>query len=303
MRKLEAVVEWVFLRGGTLSSLFKISLLVAFVPVLLALPFVGRNMESHRVTLRTPVFSRANHHGAGESLSAFQSDSPFGARPLLPYSVIPGGVESERELRNAMHDPVVADHYADFNLAKARIIRLDHDEREYVSYRIGDRIYWTKRQLALHKGETLITDGTHEARTRCGNRLSETAEQPTSAAQPPPAVLESPAAAESPATPPALFALNYPPVEIPETSAPLIPPTETSPGGPTGEIIPPVYFPIVGGGAPPSGSLLPPPGGGGSSPGAPGGSTVGAPEPGSLVLMMAGVGSLLALARRKKRQS
>lgn len=287
MSKLEAIVEWLFLRGSPLSSIFRIALLVAFVPVLLALPFVGHDTEHHRAIQWTPVSSRSAAPG---DLLPYQSGPNLAPRPLFPYSVIPGGAYSAQELKNAIeHDPVVARHYANFDLAKARIIRLDQDRMEYVSYRLGDRIYWSKRELRLRKGETLITDGTHVARTRCGNRLSDHADEPTSAAQPPTEALESPPTAQtpgSPAAPPELFAGNYLPDEIPEAGAPLIP---SGPGGPTGAIIPPAYFPIVGGGPPGPQTTPPvvPP--------------VSTPEPSSLLLVGIGLGSVLVFALRKKR--
>ncbi len=42
----------------------------------------------------------------------------------------------------------------------------------YVSYRIGNKVFWTKHKLALRKGEAMLSDGTNMARTRCGNRIS-----------------------------------------------------------------------------------------------------------------------------------
>lgn len=299
MRKLEAVVEWLFLRGSPLSSIIKIALLIAFVPVLLTLPFVGRNTGHSHPGQSTPVLSQAR--AADNSL---RSASPQDSRPLFPYSVIPGGAYSAQELRNAVErDPVVAHHYADFDLAKVRIIRLDQDRMEYVSYRLGDRVFWTNRELRIRKGETLITDGTHLARTRCGNRLSDHAAQPTSDAQPSAAALQSPGPAlpPEPAGTPELFAGNYPPEEIPPVGAPLIPPDGGSPGGPTGTVIPPVYFPIVGGGTPGSSTPVGPPGGGGGGGG--GSPPVNTPEPSSLLLVATGLGSVLVFARRKHRRS
>jgi hypothetical protein len=208
---------------------------------------------------------------------------------LYPYSVIPGGAYSAQELRNAIeHDPVVAHHYAGFDLAKVRIIRLDGDRMEYVSYRMGDHVFWTNHELRLRKGEEVITDGTHLARTRCGNRLSDQAAKPTSAAQPSAETLNSPAAAPEPAAEPELLAGNYLPEMIPDGGSPFVP---AGPTGPTGSIIPPVYFPIVGNEGPTPSVVppVPPP--------------VGTPEPGSLVLLASGLGSLWAFALRKKRQS
>ena len=81
-------------------------------------------------------------------------------RVVYPYSVIPGGIHSIQELKNAIaKDSVVSAHYATFRLAHARIIRLDRERSMHVSYRLGDQVYWTKRELKLAKGETLVTDG------------------------------------------------------------------------------------------------------------------------------------------------
>jgi PEP-CTERM motif len=91
-------------------------------------------------------------------------------RAVYPYSVIPGGVRNIAELRNAIaNDPIVSTHYRDFQLTNLRVVRLDRPRLLHVSYRIGDRIYWTKRRMKFAKGETVITDGVRMARTRCGN--------------------------------------------------------------------------------------------------------------------------------------
>ena len=164
---------------------------------------------------------------------------------MYPYSVIPGGVESAQELKYAVfHDPVVAGHYANFDLAKARIVHLDRDRAVYVSYRIGDRVFWTKKTLKLFKGEALISDGVHEARTRCGNRVSDTPDGPVSPQEPSPTAMATP-------QPPALYAVNQPPPGFPVAS-PLPPGPGTSPSGPPGGgVIPPPIYPIGGGGPTP----------------------------------------------------
>jgi hypothetical protein len=95
-------------------------------------------------------------------------------RAVYAYSVIPGGIRSVGELKTAIaRDPVVSAHYSTFRLERARVIQLDHDRSVHVSYRLGDRVYWTNHELRLAKGETLITDGVETARTRCGNLISE----------------------------------------------------------------------------------------------------------------------------------
>jgi hypothetical protein len=99
---------------------------------------------------------------------------------VYPYSVIPGGAHNPSELRRAMaRDPIVREHYADFDVARTRTVRLEHDEVAYVSYRWHNRVFWTSRPLKLPHGEVLLTDGAHYARTRCGNQVSKTPQQPT----------------------------------------------------------------------------------------------------------------------------
>jgi len=207
------------------------------------------------------------------------------ARPLFPYSVIPGGVESAQELKNAVErDPVVAGHYAGFDLAKLRIIRLGQDRMAYVSYRLGDRVYWTNRKLKLPKGETLITDGSHEARTRCGNRLSSAASEPVSPHEP---------AAEAMEAAPELVAMNDLPLDVSPAYTLSFPGAQNMlPGGsPTGGVIPPVVFPFVGGG----GSLVP------NSPPPPEPPPTATPEPDAALLLLFGLSILWLSSIRKRR--
>jgi hypothetical protein len=113
-------------------------------------------------------------------------------RAVFPYSVIPGGVRTVDELRRAIAtDAVVANHYKDFDLPKARVERLPVPRFAHVSYRLGDRVYWTQRPVLLPAGETVITDGTRTARTRCGNQVANEPSE-TSPAEPAAAVLDTP---------------------------------------------------------------------------------------------------------------
>jgi hypothetical protein len=117
----------------------------------------------------------------------------YAEHPVYPYSVIPGGVASAKELQAALQqDPVVAKHYSDFQTKSARIVRLARARHVYVSYRLANRIYWTRKKVALHAGETLFTDGKHLVRARCGNRISETPGIPTSPSEPGKEVLDHP---------------------------------------------------------------------------------------------------------------
>ena len=106
-------------------------------------------------------------------------------RPNYPYSVIPGGAYSPAELRFVTQkDPLVRDHYSDFDLHAARLVTLTDDRFQYASFRMKNRIYWTRNKLRIPRGEVLLTDGRYYARTRCGNRLSSTPQRETTALQP-----------------------------------------------------------------------------------------------------------------------
>jgi len=114
-------------------------------------------------------------------------------RPVYPYSVVPGGVQDAQELKwVAEHDPVVAAHYRGFDYDHARVVRLVLARTAYVSYRIGNQVYWTRHRVKLRKGEALITDGKMTARTRCANRVEEVPQQATSSSEPPAAKFEQP---------------------------------------------------------------------------------------------------------------
>jgi hypothetical protein len=106
-------------------------------------------------------------------------------RAVYPHSVIRGGVRDGRELQLALTaDHVVARHYTDFNVRRAEAVQVERDRKAYVSYRVGDRVYWTRQKLTLRKGEGLLTDGTNCVRARCGNRISDTPRLPVSEAEP-----------------------------------------------------------------------------------------------------------------------
>jgi hypothetical protein len=131
-----------------------------------------------------PTFRQTEPSRDGATVSQILSHAQP-SRPVYPYSVVPGGVEDAGELKwVAEHDPIVGAHYAGFNYARARMVRLTLARTVYVSYRIGNHIYWSRRRVTLHKGEKLITDGRMTARARCANRVEETPQQATSAAEP-----------------------------------------------------------------------------------------------------------------------
>jgi hypothetical protein len=106
-------------------------------------------------------------------------------RPNYPYSVIPRGVYSPAELQAAIQkDPVVREHYADFNARAAQLVKLTDDRYQYVSFRFGNRIFWTYKELFIPRGEVLLADGNNYARARCANRLSDVPKGNTTPLQP-----------------------------------------------------------------------------------------------------------------------
>jgi hypothetical protein len=114
-------------------------------------------------------------------------------RPNYPYSVVAGGVYSPDELRAAIKkDSLVREHYSDFNLRSAHLVKLTEDQYEYASFRLGNRIFWTRNKLRIPKGEVLVSDGNTYARTRCGNRLSDVPNSNTTSLQPPDHLLSLP---------------------------------------------------------------------------------------------------------------
>jgi hypothetical protein len=232
----------------------------------------------------TSLFRSAGQDTPQISLDANDSD-----RAVYPYSVIPGGVESAAELRNSVaRDPVVAKHYEDFYLERARVVRLSEDRALYVSYRLGNNVFWSKKRLMLRKGETVITDGGHMARTRCGNRLAEAPTVPVMAAEP---ELEAapPEEAQALVGGPAFAGAPVASGEVPLTPTPT---SAISPGSgfPGGGIIGSPGIPIAGGGTPSSPStpvtpIIPPP-------------PITTPEPETLLMLSAGLTGIL-LGRKK----
>lgn len=106
-------------------------------------------------------------------------------RRVYPYSIVPGGLADRRELTRAVvMDKVVAKHYAAFDASKATVETVGKPRAVYVSYRKGDQVYWTARKLQLAAGETVLTDGRSEIRTRCGNRISDVPQLPVEAKGP-----------------------------------------------------------------------------------------------------------------------
>jgi hypothetical protein len=115
-------------------------------------------------------------------------------------------------------DPVAQQHYAGFDSDRAWLVRLAEDRLQYVSYRKNDQVFWTSKKLRIPRGEVLITDGRHFARTRCGNLLSETPQVQVDAKEPNEA-LSMPSETPDFLRNPDIRLLPMPPLSVPAGSA------------------------------------------------------------------------------------
>ncbi|MBC7455123.1 MAG: hypothetical protein H7335_15770 [Massilia sp.] len=127
---------------------------------------------------------------SGAAASAAKKTKSY--RLVYRNSVIPGGVRSAAELAAAVQrDAVIKTHYANFDVAAAQLVQVKQSRLVHVSYRIGDQIYWTKNKVRLAQGEELLSDGTHLARARCGNRIADEPQEPVLDNEPAPEVLDA----------------------------------------------------------------------------------------------------------------
>jgi len=257
--------------------------LLLLVPAVLLVTFLALRHSFWRETEISSGRYASLQDNWQSAIDVSTSASTASRRAVFPYSVIPGGVRDAKELGSAAaNDPVVAEHYAGFRIARAHTLRLDRPTMMYVSYRLKNRVYWTRNRMTIPAGETLISDGENYARVRCGNRLSPVATFPVSLSEPSAEKLETPAF-----VPPLLANLSpregftvdplianmpgFGPVPSGGPVASGVPPAGVLPVG-----VPPVGFPpILPPGVTPPGSENPPP-------------PVSAPEPGSLCLLLSG---------------
>ncbi len=163
------------------------------------------------------------------ALMAARSAKPTKFLPRIPrvypYSVVPGGVKDPDDLRYAAaRDYVVRRHYSHFDYSHAHLVRATEAREVYLSYRVRDTVFWTRRKIRLHLGELLLTDGKITARARCGNQISDTAKPEVSDEEPDEDVLDRPVAELEPGP-------SFP-----------IRPLLAPPDLPSGEPIPPKLF-------------------------------------------------------------
>ena len=155
-------------------------------------------------------------------------------RKVYPYSIVPGGARTVEEAKRAMSDPAVRLQYAAFDLKNLREVTLTSDLVGYVSYRYGDKIFWTAKKLRLKAGETVFTDGQHIARGRCLNCYSAMPMMPTRRTEPSESTMDSPV--EVP-----LIALAFPSLPLPVAEPRILP-------GPHNEVAPVIPVGTGGGG-------------------------------------------------------
>ena len=122
---------------------------------------------------RNAVETRTVGNPPVKSASTTRAQATAGNRPVHPYSVVSGGISSPEEMATAVKDDaVVGEHYAGLVPASFKVEKLPADRQGYVSYRVRDKILWSKRMMTLKKGEVVLTDGATMLRGRCGNRVS-----------------------------------------------------------------------------------------------------------------------------------
>ena len=209
-------------------------------------------------------------------------------RPTYLYSIIPGGVESAEELRQVVErDPVAAKHFQGFDYQHAHLVEVSGKQSMYVAYRKGDKVYWTRKKLALHPGEKLISDGKITARTRCGNRVAVAPLGPPAAMDPLISDFDQPLFSNEMVTSEA-----QPRIEAYAAALPSPAPITANSLQPTHggrRFIPLLFIPLGG-----LGGL-----GGGSSSHTP---LAVAPEPGTLVLLSSGLVGVFWKARKSGRK-
>jgi hypothetical protein len=140
---------------------------------------------------------------------------------VYPYSVVPGGFRNAEDLQAAVAgDSVVRRHYSHFDFSRAHLIRATEAREVYLSYRIRNAVFWTRRKYRLRIGELLLTDGKITARARCGNQVSETAKPEVSDDEPDQDVLDNPVAAVATPSMPARPMLAPPDLPVGQPNPP-----------------------------------------------------------------------------------
>jgi hypothetical protein len=187
----------------------------------------------------------------------------------------------------------VRSHYSDIG---ARLTReaMPRDQWLYTSYRVGASVYWTRHTVRVRAGETVLSDGVHMIRGRCGNRLSSVPNKPTRLIDPPSILEDTPTVVTQDQPPEFPFGdpgdLVDVPVDLPgEPETPTSRRVPTVPGLPKPQIVTTTRQTIMLPGPP----LVAP-----HSTSA----AVEAPEPGTWAMMLGGV-AVIGFATRRTRKA
>jgi len=183
--------------------------------VVLAASTIGTGLVAALVTWRAPLRQpplQPAASGPAPIRKGLQITEEY--RRVYPYSVVPGGAVTVEEARRAMSDPAIRDQYAAVDLKRLKRVVLSADLSGYVSYRFGDKIYWTAKTVRLKAGEPVFTDGQHIVRGRCLNSYSVHPMAPVRPHEPEEKVLET--WVEVP-----VLAFSFPPLPL---ETPVLPP-------------------------------------------------------------------------------
>ncbi len=113
-------------------------------------------------------------------------------RKVYPYSILPGGAETLDEAKHVLADAKVKAGCPGIDIDNLRQVKLRKNLTGHVSYRVGNRIYWTANVVTLRPGEIVFTDGIRLIRGRGLNCYSPLPMQPTLADEPTEQVLDTP---------------------------------------------------------------------------------------------------------------
>lgn len=214
-------------------------------------------------------------------------------RTVYPFSLVPGGVRDAAEVAAVrVTDAVVRSHYSDVG-ARLTSETMPRDQWLYTSYRVGTSVYWTKHTVRVRAGETVLSDGAHMIRGRCGNRLSAVPKKPTRIIDPPSILEDTPTVVtevpprdvpfETPGGDPGDTPVDLPvrpgtplltPVPSSVTPKPQITGTRRAITGPYAALLPAPHNTVA---------------------------TVEAPEPATWAMMLAGLAILGFIARRSRK--
>ncbi len=143
-------------------------------------------------------------------------------------------------------DPLLRQHYANFNWQNAELVDAPATKAFHVMYRQGGRLLWSKAKMTIRQGEPLITDGQRTVRSFCCNEISDGPLGPTLPdTEPRPEWLQretfdSPALQPEEESQPLLIgqAAPQPATSQPATLPPATPQSATLPDAPTRQVTP-----------------------------------------------------------------